>query len=143
MTALLDVNCLVALLDPAHVCHEAAHAWFSENRQLGWATCPLTENGILRVISSPAYPGRRTTLRKAFDLVATFVKADAHVFWPDAISILETVKKKHLLGHRQITDLYLLALAVARDGRLVTFDQGIQLHAVSDARPNHMVVLRA
>lgn len=62
MVALLDVNVLVALFDPAHVHHDAAHAWFGEHCAQGWATCALTENGLVRVLSNPAYPGRRTSL---------------------------------------------------------------------------------
>jgi len=65
MIALLDVNVLVALFDPNHTLHEPAHRWFETERESGWATCPITENGLVRVLSNPKYPGRQTTVRDA------------------------------------------------------------------------------
>jgi len=117
---LLDVNVLVALFDPAHVHHDAAHAWFEGARPSGWATCPLTQNGFLRVVSNPAYPGNRTTVGDAADRLRRFLASDGHEFWTDDVSLLDArvARTASLAGHREITDAYLLALAVRRGGRL-------------------------
>ena len=141
--SLLDVNVLVALFDRAHIHHDAAHLWFGDHRDHGWATCPLTENGLVRVISNPGYPGRRTTVTDAVERLRTFTGSAGHTFWPDSISILEptAVAAQHLHGHRQITDAYLLALAVGNSGRLVTFDASIPLHAVPGATASRLTVL--
>lgn len=141
--SLLDVNVLVALFDRAHVHHDAAHLWFGDRGDHGWATCPLTENGLVRVISNPAYPGRRTTVTDAVERLRLFTCSGGHTFWPDAISILEpaAVADQHLHGHRQITDVYLLALAVENHGRLVTFDASIPVHAAPGATAADLTVL--
>lgn len=143
MISLLDVNVLVALFDPAHCHHEAAHRWFEAQRGTGWATCPLTENGFVRVVSHPAYPGRRTTVEDAVRRLARFRSSGGHSFWPDQVSICEptAVDFHHLRGHQQITDLYLLLLAVHHRGRLATFDRSIPVKAVAAARPDSLVVV--
>lgn len=143
MLALLDVNVLVALFDPVHMHHEAAHEWFRQNRKSGWASCPLTENGMVRVLSSPAYPGRKTTVRDAIQRLSSFRKSGDHVFWPDSATVCEPtlIRPAHLLGHKQITDVYLLALAVMNRGRLATFDQNIPLAAVDGATARHIASL--
>jgi uncharacterized protein len=87
MVALLDVNVLIALFDPAHVHHEAAHAWLEVNRKYGWATCALTENAFVRVLSNPAYPGRGTTVGDAVLRLQVFCSEQEHEFWPDSISL--------------------------------------------------------
>ena len=89
MVALLDVNVLIALFDPAHVHHEAAHKWFEINRKYRWATCPLTENVFVRVLSNPSYPGQTTTVEDATSRLQTFSSEREHVFWPDSVSIRE------------------------------------------------------
>lgn len=143
MTHLLDVNVLVALFDPEHVHHEAAHAWFSSARASGWATCPLTENGLVRVLSNPAYPGRRTTVADAVDRLLRFTGSGHHAFWADDISLLDPdrVDAKHLTGHREVTDAYLLALAVHHDGALATFDRSLRTDAVTHASAKRLLVL--
>jgi toxin-antitoxin system PIN domain toxin len=139
--ALLDVNVLVALFDGAHMHHEVAHAWFGPQRALGWATCPLTENGFVRVLSNPAYRGRRTTLRDAIARLATFRDSGNHRFWPDEISLCEDERfeSTHIAGHRQLTDVYLLGLAVSHGGRLATFDSRIQTASVQGADAGHLL----
>jgi hypothetical protein len=141
--ALLDVNVLVALFDPVHAHHEAAHGWFDENRDAGWATCPITENGMARVLSHPSYPGRRTTVRDAIGRLTAFRESGGHVFWPDSATLCdrETIRPSHLRGHRQLTDTYLLALAVASGGRIATFDRAMPLSAVEGAEPKHVVLI--
>lgn len=131
---LLDVNVLIALIDPAHVLHDRAHSWFGAKGHTAWATCPLTENGVLRIVGHPRYPNCPGAPAVVAGLLTTFRKLPGHVFWPDDISLLNTasVKMAHLLDSAHITDSYLLALAHAHQGQLATFDQGITAQAVMD-----------
>ena len=89
MTHLLDVNVLVALFDPAHLHHDAAHCWFEAEGRSGWATCPITENGFVRVLTNPAYPGRKTTVADAADRLRRFTGSGGHAFWADDVSLLD------------------------------------------------------
>ena len=145
MIALLDVNVLVALFDPAHVHHETAHAWFRRNRSHRWATCALTENALVRVLSNPAYPGRRTRVEDAASRLRTFCSDREHVFWPNSISVRDPGRFRwnHVQGHRQLTDVYLLALSISNRGRLATFDSTISLKAVAGAAAQNLEVLAA
>jgi uncharacterized protein len=145
MIALLDVNVLIALFDPAHVHHEAAHAWFEANRGSRWATCALTENAFVRVLSNPAYPGRGTIVEDAASRLRTFCSAQEHVFWPDSVSLLDRRRFRwhHVQGHRQITDVYLLALVVSNQGQLATFDSTISLRAVEGAKAQNLELIAA
>jgi len=141
--ALLDVNVLIALFDPEHVHHELAHDWFSDNRRDGWATCPVTENGFLRVLSSPAY---RSALYRLPDLMVrlrTLCGDPHHRFWPDTVSLRDaSLFDPGLIGgHRQLTDIYLLGLAMKKDGCLVTFDRAIPVKAVIGADTRTLVVV--
>ena len=141
--ALLDVNVLVALFDPDHLHHELAHAWFGGPDRQQWATSPLTENGLVRVVSNPKYPGRRTTLEDALQRLRTFCNHQEHAFWADSVTMLDAdvVRTASIQGHRQLTDVYLLALAVAHDGVLVTFDRSIAPSAVLGANEGHLIRL--
>jgi uncharacterized protein len=143
VVALLDVNVLIALFDPAHVHHEAAHAWLEVNRRYRWATCALTENAFIRVLSNPAYPGSGTTVEDAVSRLRTFCSEQEHVFWPDSVSLLDRrqFRWSHVQGHRQITDVYLLALVVSNQGRLATFDSTISLRAVEGATALNLEVI--
>jgi uncharacterized protein len=140
--ALFDVNMLLALFDPEHIHHTHALAWWTTNRADGWASCPLTQNGFLRVIAGPRYP-RPKGIADAVALLSAQIALPGHVFWLDDISIADaqTFNHGHLLGPKQITDLYLLALAVKNNGRLVTFDRGISIQAARGAKQEHLVVL--
>ncbi|MCU0279895.1 MAG: PIN domain-containing protein [Candidatus Nanopelagicales bacterium] len=131
MTALPDVNVLVALLDPGHEFHDVAHRWFGK-RTTAWATCPLTENGTIRVISHPRYPNSTGTASAAADLVRRLCELPGHVFWPDAVSLLdpEICDLDRLTSSGQVTDSYLLALAVSHAGSLVTFDKRLVTMAI-------------
>lgn len=142
MRALLDVNVLIALLDAAHIGHQRAHRWLAEHGKDGWASCPITQNGCIRIMSQPSYPGALA----AADVAARLTEAaqhDSHQFWPDDVSLLApgTIDWQRVLGHRQVTDDYLLALAVRHKGRFVTFDARVQLAAVADAKAANLVVL--
>ncbi len=143
MVALLDVNVLIALFDPAHVHHEAAHKWFEINRKYRWATCPLTENAFVRVLSNPSYPGQTTTIEDAVSRLRTFCSEREHVFWPDSVSIRERGRFRwnHVQGHRQLTDVYLLALAISNQGRLATFDSTISLDAIEAAKKQNLELI--
>lgn len=141
--SLLDVNVLVALFDPVHTCHEAAHEWFGRHRDSGWATCPITENGFVRTIANVAYPGSRTSVGDAIDRLRSFRDSGAHTFWHDAVSLCEPdrLHARHVRGHRQITGAYLLALAVENGGRLATFDRRISVDIVADATAENLILI--
>jgi len=131
-TALLDVNVLLALCDPRHVHHSAAHGWFAAGRAEGWATCPLTENAFVRIASQVAYPSRPGGPATVARLLRTFCGDPGHRFWPDEVSLLAPsgLRLADRLTPGQITDIYLLALAVHNRGRLATFDSTIPAWAV-------------
>lgn len=142
MRALFDVNVLIALLDQAHPHHDAASSWLKANIKHGWASCPITQNGCIRIMSQPAYPGARPPALIIERLREALGHA-AHAFWPDDASIIDprAVDGTRIHGTRQITDTYLLALALRHGGRLVTFDSGIALAAVKGATARHLVAL--
>jgi toxin-antitoxin system PIN domain toxin len=127
---LLDVNVLLALSDPMHIHHEAAHRWFAAKGQSAWATCPITENGFVRIASHPNYPNRPGHVPVVLAILRQFCAAEGHHFWPADISIRELVKPDALVTHTQITDVFLLGLAVHKGGKLATLDQRIAAVAV-------------
>ena len=141
--ALLDVNLLVALFDPDHVHHEAAHDWFADEETSGWATCPVTENGFVRVIANPAYGLEGMRADAVAGRLRRFAAGKHHHFWQDAVSLCDEAvfNLPAASGHRQLTDVYLLGLAVKMKGCLVTFDRGIPLKAVKGARQDHLQVI--
>lgn len=142
MRALLDVNVLIALLDRAHPHHQRARDWMLANAASGWASCPLTENGCIRVMSLPPYNGHQPPSVIAAKLEKAAANSD-HEFWPADISLLDTslVDRTRIHGPLQLTDAYLLALAVRHGGLLATFDATIPISAVLGYHPSHMVVL--
>lgn len=131
MRALLDVNVLIALLDANHLQHRRATEWLEENAASGWASCPLTQNGCIRIMSHPSYPNPVPASAVA-ERLQEAVAHPLHQFWPDDISMLTpgVIDWRRILGSRQVTDAYLLALAVKHKGRLVTLDKGIPRLAV-------------
>lgn len=140
--ALLDVNVLLALLDADHVDHERAGAWLDREIGSGWASCPITQNGFVRIVSQPRYPSP-VVPTVAVELLEGATGTEHHEFWPCEISLLDVsvVDRSRVHGPRQVTDAYLLALAVARGGRLVTFDRSVVLSSVPAATEEHLVVL--
>lgn len=142
MRALLDVNVLIAVHDADHLDHARAVAWLSAEVRHGWATCPLTQNGLLRIMSQPGYPSP-VPLAQAVALLRRSAATPHHAFWPGDLSVLDDAAfdLSQVHGHRQLTDVYLLGLAVRHGGRLVTFDQRIPLSAVRQATRQHLVVL--
>jgi uncharacterized protein len=141
--ALLDVNVVVALFDPNHIHHEPAHVWFAEHRAAGWATCPLTENGVVRVLSNPAYASVAERPQEVARRLTAFRASGHHEFWPDDVSICDTSLFGLTAGHRQLTDVYLLGLATAHGGCLVTFDRSVPLKAVRQANVENLVIIPA
>ena len=130
-TYLLDVNVLLALVDPMHVHHDAAHRWFGAVGRQSWATCPLTENGFVRISAHPNYPNRPGDAAVVLGLLRRLCHGAGHHFWPDDISIREVVLPGAVIGSDQVTDAYLLALAVHNGGRLATLDHRLATSAVS------------
>lgn len=139
MRALLDVNVLIALHDTQHVHHLRAVEWFAGHAELGWASCPLTQNGCLRIMSQPGY-AQPQPVSVIAQMLQRSTGTHYHQFWADDLSLLDTRHFDHfkIHGHRQLTDLYLLALAVKHGGRLVTFDEQIALSAVHGAGQRHL-----
>jgi toxin-antitoxin system PIN domain toxin len=132
VTFLLDVNVLIALIDPAHVNHDAAHEWFGREGCQSWATCPMTENGVIRIVGQAKYPNTPGSPATVAAMVAQLRGLPGHQFWVDDISLVDDrwIDVRHILTSGQVTDSYLLALAVARQGRLATFDRRMSAKAV-------------
>lgn len=143
MRHLLDINLLIALLDPDHAFHEAAHTWWAKATR-AWASCPLTENGLIRIMASPGYSQKvRFTVLDLTRRLETFVQTSDHEFWPASFPPRESRRLHHdlILSAKHLTDLYLLALAVERGGCLATFDRHIPLAAAVGASRKHLLVL--
>lgn len=140
--ALLAVNVLLALLDSDHVDHVRAREWLDQEISSGWSSCAITQNGVVRILSQPRYPSPVAPAHAA-DLLERACATPHHEFWPCEISVLDprAADRNRLLGSRQVTDAYLLALAVHRNGRFVTFDRSVALSAVSRATPQHLTIV--
>jgi uncharacterized protein len=143
--ALLDVNVLVALFDPDHIHHDLAHDWFEDHREAGWATCPTTENGFVRVLTNPAYVSPAPRASEVVERLAVFRRSGFHHFWPDQVSLADagTFNPAMIRGHRQVTDVYLLGLAAKAGGRLASFDRTIPIGAVKGATKDTLAVITA
>jgi len=124
---LLDVNVLVALLWPEHDFHKLVQAWFGENAHKGWATCPITQAGFIRVVSNPHFSIRAVSPADALRVLDLTLQHPAHRFWFDDVPLNEALAifGKRLVGHQQVTDAYLLGLAIRKKGRLVTLDRSV------------------
>jgi len=143
--ALLDVNVLVALFDPDHVHHDVAHDWFAHHRTRGWATCPLTENGFIRTAVALSKARAPLGASELADRLRSFTASGFHAFWPDDLRLLDEdlFDLDGVFGHHQLTDIYLLGLAVRHKGVLATFDRKIPCAAVKGATAAHLAVLVA
>lgn len=142
MTFLLDVNVLIALIDSRNSQHRAAHEWFSQIGQESWATCPLTENGVLRVVGNPRFPNSPGSPQAVAESLDSLLGQPGHKFWADDISLLDRGKfdLRRLLNASQVTDSYLLALAIAHGGQLATFDRRLLTDAVlNGAQGLHLI----
>lgn len=142
MRALLDVNVLIALLDENHTHHAAVSDWLASNIGHGWASCPLTQNGCVRILSQPRYPNSMG-IGDAMMRLATAVSTSHHQFFPDDISVLDEniVDSQHLLGPGQLTDVYLLSLAAEHAARFVTLDKTVLVSAARRADSRSLVVI--
>ena len=142
MGALLDVNVLIALLDSDHTLHGTAMSWFAKHAREGWASCPITQNGCVRIMSNPSYPNA-LPVQAVMQRLTEACGEDVHEFWSDEVSLLDpdVVDSTRIHGPRQLTDIYLLAMAVEHDGRFVTFDAGIPVAAARKATKHGLVVL--
>ncbi len=139
---LIDINVLIALIDPAHIQHDRAHEWFAASGKKAWATCPLTENGVLRIVGHARYPNYPGAPAVVAELLTALCGLPGHDFWPDDITLLDAgrVDRGRLLDSAQVTDTYLLALARAHGGQLATFDQRLVTDAVvNGAQALHLI----
>jgi predicted nucleic acid-binding protein len=117
-----------------HIHHKSAHRWFVEKGQKAWATCPLTENGFVRIASHPNYPNRPGDEAAVLAIFRRLCEVSGHHFWPDDVSIRQLLESDPIITHAQITDVYLLGLAVRKRGKLATLDQRIPVGAVRGGR---------
>ena len=133
---LLDVNVLIALIDPAHVQHDQVHDWFGAVGNRAFATCPITENGLLRIVGHPKYPNSPGPPSTVATALATMRGLPGHAFWPDSISLVGSslVEPDLLSSHGRVTDSYLLALAKANKGKLATMDRKLASEVVTDGK---------
>lgn len=143
--ALLDVNVLVALFDPDHVHHDVAHDWFADSRDGGWATCPLTENALVRILSNLKYSPSAESPARIVDRLRAFCASGHHTFWADDVSLRDANRfvAKVAVSHRQITDVYLFGLAKHHGGRLATFDRAIPSAAIPGGAADDLVIISA
>ena len=134
MRHLLDVNTVLALLDPVHVFHEAAHAWIESEPNAEWMTCPLVQNGVLRVAAQSAYPNRLGSCSEVRQVLTSFCSDPRHAFCPDDLSLLDdpALLDPGKLTPSRVTDLYLLLLARRHKACLTSFDSRLPLEAVKD-----------
>ena len=136
MTFLLDVNVLIALIDPGHVHHDDAHDWFALEGAASWATCPITENGVIRILGHPRYPNSPGSPAAVVEIVTALRALPGHAFWADDLSLVAShdVDPTRILVAGQVTDTYLLALARAHGGELATFDRKLSTAAVTQGQ---------
>ncbi|MGH9613252.1 MAG: TA system VapC family ribonuclease toxin, partial [Bryobacteraceae bacterium] len=139
--ALLDVNVLIALFWPAHEFHKRVQHWFARNGRRGWATCPFTQAGFIRIVSNPAFSRDAVAPMEAVRVLKACISHPAHSFWPADIGVPEAIEAAaaRLATHRQVTDAYLLGLAIRNRGRLVTLDHGVPALLAPD-HPNRPVI---
>ncbi len=136
MTFLLDVNVLIALIDPGHVALDDAHGWFEATGHAAWATCPITENGVLRIVGNQKYPNSPGSPAVVAQIVIKLRDLHGHTFWPDDVSLVGSsdIDAAKILTSAQVTDTYLLALAKAHGGQLASFDRKLSAAAVKGGK---------
>lgn len=141
MIALLDTNVLVALAWPNHVHHTEAHDFFADQQADGWATCPITQSGFVRVSSNPRILTDARSPQEAILLLEEILRQPGHTFWPDDISITDPtlIARDRLSGHRQVPDAHLLALAIRHKGRLASFDRGLSAILPQGIEPSAVI----
>jgi toxin-antitoxin system PIN domain toxin len=142
---LLDVNVLLALVWPRHENHDAAHAWFAKSGHNAWATCPLTQLGVLRLLTNPAVTQGAVSAVAALEAVNEATRHEGHEFWPldREMTIGLKAVAGRLQGHQQWTDAVLLWQATERGGVLVSFDSGVKALAPRDAAGRVLILKRS
>ena len=143
MRSLLDINVVIALLDSKHDFHNQAQDWWAQCDNLKWATCPIIQNGVLRIMTNPAYNRPNSfSLTIVSDLLRDLLKLSDHKFWPDDLSLLDQTifDLEQVTGFRQLTDIYLLGLATKNQGRFVSFDSRVMIHLVPIANPENLLL---
>ena len=141
MRRLLDINTLIALCDPNHVHHQRVSTWFEDIASRSWASCPITENGFIRILSNPGYPGLSGSVSVAVQLLQELRRHKGHEFWSDDYSIVAgSVHLTDEARSKNITDLYLLGLALRKKGKLATLDLRIPAHLVPGGRGAYEVI---
>lgn len=144
MTHLLDANALIAVGWPAHQHHEVMQTWFSRHASRGWATCALTQAAFVRVVSQPAFSGRVLGVAEVVEVMLRNLAHPRHRlvaldFGFDAVLACCT---GGVVGHRQVSDAYLLTAAARAGLKLLTFDAGIRaLLATDEERARCLTVL--
>ena len=142
MTSLLDVNVLISLLDANHAHHAAVTGWLGQNED-PWASCPITQNGYLRIVTQESY-ANTISIQEAIRILSQAVSTPGHEFLSDDISLLDKLlfSHQHIQGHKRLTDIYLLALSVSHGARFVTLDRGVPLDTVPQATDSSLHVIR-
>jgi len=140
---LLDVNVLIAMAWPTHRDHEKVLEWLAHHAREGWATCPLTQTGFVRILSNPAFSANAPTPTDALTLLQANLAHPAHRFWADEVSLIDSLEPfaQKLAGHQQVTDAYLLGLAIHKKGKLVTLDRGVRMLLPEKSPERDLVVL--
>ena len=142
---LLDVNLLIALAWPQHVHHARAHVWFERVGRQAWASCPLTQLGFVRISSNPKIIANAVSPRAATGVLTQMVSLPGHTFWTDDLPVhgLAAMAGTALIGHRQVTDAYLIELARHHGGVLATLDAGMAELLPQAERAQHVVLIGA
>ena len=132
MTFLLDVNLLIAILDPDHVHHDVALGWFNDTGYQDWATCPIVQNGVVRIVGARGYASMPFGCAEVANILAEWCAVPEHRFWPDDVSLLDgsLIDRMTVTSPDRLTDTYLLALAATHGGQLATLDRRLSTVAV-------------
>ena len=140
---LLDVNVLIAMAWPTHRDHQKVHEWLARHARDGWATCPLTQTSFVRILSNPAFSANALTPTDALTLLQANLAHPAHRFWADEVSMIDSLKllAQKLAGHQQVTDAYLLGLAIHKRGKLATMDRAVRTLLPDKSPERDFVVL--
>jgi len=140
---LLDVNILIAMAWPTHRDHEKVLEWLARHAREGWATCPLTQTSFVRILSNPAFSANALTPTDALTVLQANLAHPAHRFWADEVSLIDSLKLsiQKLIGYQQVTDAYLLGLAIHKKGKFVTMDRGVRALLPEKSPERDFVVL--
>lgn len=137
---LLDVNILIALSDPAHIHHQRVRCWFLSGERDAWATCPLTENGFVRILGHMGYSEFAGGTEGARAALCVITGSPGHQFWSDDLSLTDAKVFSTLASAKQLTDQYLLALAVAHDAMFATLDERIDPSFIAGGAEAYFIV---